>query len=605
MLLNSLTPKGKGIMVDDAAAPSVGASRPRPSSGPAPSFRDVSCDAIHTNFFSFFVGPYYATYPKGGVAGNCEFTREEWDAPYRPTFRVPTKEVFKDLAVCKTIVDQFPTPREMVQVESLSDDQLTAKMSVLHYMMMSLKGYEEKVASLTGLELQVSTLKKQVSGLNDKLVSFDASFAKSKAKGKERKKKIKSLTKSLDNLHAEVARLSANLNRATVLEAEKDEEILRLNATPLDAGFERRLSMHQTKDEFADVLKKMANFMPVSTPRDARVSPPIIKKTTATPASKSLELSTNVVPASSAVAFEQNEERVNVVVDGLDLEMTGGAAPSKSGSVFVQGTSHILDDFVEVAAVGSERVSSGPTDVVVALSVGEKEAMRMVDRVKRATISLGMMRMGGGHGYQRKFTRSARLQRSDSTSITLIIAWSIGERDTMHEEIVVCWRMKSHGRQQTCSVDGGGLMITTRGNMHAVGNSRRDVSNFLVCDVRIWLGLTVLAKVFYGCEEAGEVRIDVEVDLLREPLIMGEKDVRGRTCVHRRERFSTGVQDVKRSNDLMEALSLHRTCESVRLGVDGVEHNAHCQLWRSIRGECRMWRNSGWGVDGAVGDMIC
>nr|GFD50475.1 hypothetical protein [Tanacetum cinerariifolium] len=31
-----------------------------------------------------------------------------------------------------------------------------------------LKGYEEKVASLTGLELQVSTLKKQVSGLNDK-----------------------------------------------------------------------------------------------------------------------------------------------------------------------------------------------------------------------------------------------------------------------------------------------------------------------------------------------------------------------------------------------------------------------------------------------------
>ncbi|GKG35300.1 hypothetical protein Tco_0440454, partial [Tanacetum coccineum] len=43
---------------------------------------------------------------------------------------------------------------------------------------------------------------------------------------------IKSLTKSLDNLHAEVARLSADLNRATILEAEKDEEILRLKATP-------------------------------------------------------------------------------------------------------------------------------------------------------------------------------------------------------------------------------------------------------------------------------------------------------------------------------------------------------------------------------------
>ncbi|GKC35576.1 hypothetical protein Tco_1047960, partial [Tanacetum coccineum] len=136
------------------------------------------------------------------------FTREEWNAPYRPTFRVLTKKVFKDPAICKTIVDQFPTPREMVQVESLSDDQLTAKMSVLHCMIMShggellaryrgLKGYEEKVANMTGLELQVSALKKQVARLNDKLSSSDASFAKSKAKGKERKKKIKSLTKSL------------------------------------------------------------------------------------------------------------------------------------------------------------------------------------------------------------------------------------------------------------------------------------------------------------------------------------------------------------------------------------------------------------------------
>ncbi|GJY60935.1 zf-CCHC domain-containing protein [Tanacetum coccineum] len=75
-----------------------------------------------------------------------------------------------------------------------------------------LKGYEEKVANTTGLELQVSALKKQVSGLNDNFSSFDASFAKSKAKGKERKKKIKSLTKSLDNLHTKVARLSVALN---------------------------------------------------------------------------------------------------------------------------------------------------------------------------------------------------------------------------------------------------------------------------------------------------------------------------------------------------------------------------------------------------------
>nr|GEW25269.1 hypothetical protein [Tanacetum cinerariifolium] len=184
MLQNALDSRGKGVMTDDASGASAG----------------------------------------DGVAGNCEFTREEWDAPYRPIFEVLIKEVFKDPVVCKTILDQFPIPGEMVGVKSLSDDQLTVKMSVLHYS--KLKGYEEKVSNITGFELQVPALKKQVFRLNDKLSFFDASFTKSKVKGKERKNKIKSLTKSLDNFHTEVARLSATLNQAITLEAEKDEEIL-------------------------------------------------------------------------------------------------------------------------------------------------------------------------------------------------------------------------------------------------------------------------------------------------------------------------------------------------------------------------------------------
>ncbi|GJX65503.1 hypothetical protein Tco_0299846, partial [Tanacetum coccineum] len=146
---NTRDSQGKGVMVDDAVIPSFGVSRPRPSSRPAPSFKDVSGDAIHTDFFPFFAGPYYATYPEGGVAGNCEFIREEWDAPYRPTFRVLTKEVFKDPAVCKTVVDQFSTPSEMVGVKSLSDDQLTTNMSVLYCMMMSHGG--ELLARYHGL----------------------------------------------------------------------------------------------------------------------------------------------------------------------------------------------------------------------------------------------------------------------------------------------------------------------------------------------------------------------------------------------------------------------------------------------------------------------
>nr|GEW03895.1 xylulose kinase-1 [Tanacetum cinerariifolium] len=116
-----LTLKGKGIMVNNTAAPYVGASRPRPSFRHAPSFRNVSEDAIHADFFPFSAGLYYATYP----------------------------EVFKDPTVCKTMVDQFPTPGEMVRVESFFDDQLTAKMSVLHCMMMSHGG--ELLARYHGL----------------------------------------------------------------------------------------------------------------------------------------------------------------------------------------------------------------------------------------------------------------------------------------------------------------------------------------------------------------------------------------------------------------------------------------------------------------------
>ncbi|GJY46838.1 hypothetical protein Tco_0435901, partial [Tanacetum coccineum] len=121
-------------------------------------------------------------------------------------------------------------------------------------------------------------------------------------------------------------------------------ELLSLAAS---AEFERGLSMHRTKDEFAAVLKKMVepeklvHPANVPTPRDARVSPPVAKESTVTPASKSLKLSANVDLTASVVASEHNEEMVSAEVDGV-----GGCR------------------------VG--RVSFGPNDVVVALSAGEK-----------------------------------------------------------------------------------------------------------------------------------------------------------------------------------------------------------------------------------------
>ncbi|GJU46523.1 hypothetical protein Tco_1203789 [Tanacetum coccineum] len=237
---------GKGIMADDATAPFVGASLPRPSSEPIPSFRDVSGDAIHAYFFPFFAGLYYATYPQDGIIGNCEL---------------------------------------LLRSGMLLDSRL--------------KDYEERVAG-------------------------------SKAKGKERKKKIKSLTKSLDNLHAEVAHLSTTLNQATMLKAEKDEEILHLKSTPSDVvqgeilslaasdGFKHGLSLLKPPPLLLELI------MPFSTRflRDARVSSPITKELTVTPASKYLELSTNADLTPYVVAFEHNEEMVNAEVDGSDPKMT-------------------------------------------------------------------------------------------------------------------------------------------------------------------------------------------------------------------------------------------------------------------------------------------
>nr|GFB27160.1 hypothetical protein [Tanacetum cinerariifolium] len=231
--------RGKGIIADDAATPFV-----------------------------------------GGVVGNYEFTREEWDASYRPTFRVLTKKVFKDLAVFKTMVDQFLTPREMAQVESLSDDQLTTKMSMLHCMMMSHGG----------------ELLARYHGLNRSHHKYVLS-ADSMLKGYEEKKMA--------------------------------------HFVP---GAQGRLA------EASPLHEKLVRPANVPTSRDAYVSPSIAKDSNVTPTSESLKLSANVILAPSVVASEQNEEWVNAMVYGPDVEMTDR----------------------------SEHVSSGLIDVVVALSAGEK-----------------------------------------------------------------------------------------------------------------------------------------------------------------------------------------------------------------------------------------
>ncbi|GJZ87454.1 hypothetical protein Tco_0659064, partial [Tanacetum coccineum] len=114
--------------------------------GPTLASRDPTSDDIDMDFFPFAPGPYYATYPEDGVVVDS----------------------YEDPNVCKTMVGQFPTPGEMVRIEALTDDRLTGKMSVLYCLMVSHRG--EFLARYRGLESQVSSSKKQVPDLNDKVV---------------------------------------------------------------------------------------------------------------------------------------------------------------------------------------------------------------------------------------------------------------------------------------------------------------------------------------------------------------------------------------------------------------------------------------------------
>ncbi|GKE32354.1 hypothetical protein Tco_1451676 [Tanacetum coccineum] len=188
------------------------------------------------------------------------------------------------------------------------------------------------------------------------------------------------------------------------------------------AGFERGLSVDRTQEEVVGVLKKNFRFMPgahsrlaeasplmamtdypflkkvsdcashplsailqlkpkklarsedVSDPKDTRVSPPIAKESIMTPVCSSLGLPSNDVLFSSATALGHNEEWVNVMVDTPYNKMADGVVNDKPRDVFMQGVSHtVSEDVGSSLAQGQERVSFGPNDVVVALSVGEKD----------------------------------------------------------------------------------------------------------------------------------------------------------------------------------------------------------------------------------------
>nr|GEY42610.1 hypothetical protein [Tanacetum cinerariifolium] len=230
-------------------------------------------------------------------------------------------------------------PREIPTVMSCSKSQLIWSQThtpgqangVFSYFQLGDEGLCSRGTKLNSIFITAE----HVSGLNDKLDTSDASFAKSKAKGKERKKKIKYLSKSLDKLHYDVAHLSG-----LVWKFLASDEFSKVQGELLSLAASERLSeaspfVAQTNYAF---LNKVFEYVVEPLSVILQLEPEKLF-------TQSLELSDNVVPASSVVALEQNKEH---------------------------GTSYVLDDVIEVTVVRSERVSSSLTDVVVALSTSEK-----------------------------------------------------------------------------------------------------------------------------------------------------------------------------------------------------------------------------------------
>ncbi|GJR22053.1 hypothetical protein Tco_0970580 [Tanacetum coccineum] len=355
---NARDDRDKTIMTDAAVAPTRTVGRFRSGDAPAASFRDVSGDAIHRDFFPFSLGPYYATYSEGGIAGNCEFSHEEWDAPHQPTLTILTKEVFKDPSICKTVMDQFPTPGEMVRIEALTDDQLNAMMSDLHYLMMSHGGIYWPVFPGPDKSTAISGFHKQVADLNGNLSISDAAFSKSKFKGKEQKKKIKFLTKNLDQLNVDVARLTSALNQANVVEAEQDAEILRLKASPPElvsffvVVFKAWFGSFFLVTNFAEFKLSSFLWLPVLTEYSFlkifdHAADPLFVLLQLEPEklARLANLPFKAAPSSPTTTPEQNEELINAMADVPDNKMKGDTG----------------------------RVSFNLSDVVITLSAGEKD----------------------------------------------------------------------------------------------------------------------------------------------------------------------------------------------------------------------------------------
>ncbi|GKD48141.1 hypothetical protein Tco_1277117 [Tanacetum coccineum] len=196
-------------MSDAAAAPSGGASRSQAFNAPIHSFRYLTGDAIHMDFFPFTPSPYYATYSEDGVVhGSYEVTD------------LNDKVSSSDAAFVK---DKAKGKDRKKKIKSLSKslDQLTAEVSHLSF---DLNQSRNVVAQKDAEVLRLRAFPPEFASF------FQGDF--------------QSLVQKFLAID-EFSRVQG--------------ELLYLTA---NASFERGLCMDQTQEQFDAALKNISRFMP-------------------------------------------------------------------------------------------------------------------------------------------------------------------------------------------------------------------------------------------------------------------------------------------------------------------------------------------------------
>ncbi|GKD88748.1 hypothetical protein Tco_1364255 [Tanacetum coccineum] len=233
------------------------------------------------------------------------------DAINTPTRSASRSQVFTEDNVVvgsyETVVDQFPTPGEMVRIESSIDERLAGKMSVLHCLMMSYRG--ELLARYRGLlksnREYVQSVDSRLRSLQRKLTSFQG------------------IESQVSGFEEAASRLASDLNQAQRSDAQKGDQIVAAHGYLGDVyalikGYKHSLAEKDAKilrlksypPEFASFFSRvafrarLARPAAIPAPTTVGVSLPFIKELTITPDPFFMELFSKDSPPSSTATSD-------------------------------------------------------------------------------------------------------------------------------------------------------------------------------------------------------------------------------------------------------------------------------------------------------------